>query len=121
MVDIIICSLALAMVQLWLLPMSINLKNMAWLLSSRDEPIDTSILQQRVDRAGANLQVGLVPFLALCLLSMQIDVDISATATYWLVLRVIYVPLYMAGTNVVRSVVWVASTACLIYMAMQLV
>ena len=81
---------------------------------------DTSILQQRVDRAGANLQVGLVPFLALCLLSLQIDVDISATATYWLGLRAIYVPLYMAGTNVVRSVVWVASTACLIYMAMQL-
>lgn len=121
MTEIIIYTLALALVQIWLLPMTLNMKNFAWLLSSRDEPIATTVLQQRVDRATDNLQASLAPFLALCLLSMHIGVDVTTAATYWLGLRIIYVPLYMSGTSFFRSAAWLGSLVCMVYMAMQLI
>ncbi|MGB1403237.1 MAG: MAPEG family protein [Porticoccaceae bacterium] len=121
MTEIIIYTLALALVQIWLLPMSLNMKNFGWLLSSRDEPIETSVMQQRVERARDNLQASLAPFLTMCLLSMHMDVDITTAATYWLGLRIIYVPLYMSGTSLFRSLVWIGSLVCMIYMAMQLI
>jgi uncharacterized MAPEG superfamily protein len=120
MTEIIIYTLALALVQIWLLPMSLNMKNFGWLLSSRDQPIETTVLQQRVERATDNLQASLTPFLAMCLLSMHVGVDITTAATYWLGLRIIYVPLYMSGTSFIRSLVWIGSLVCLVYMAMQL-
>jgi len=121
MADLIIATLALALVQIWLLPMSLNMKNMTWMLSSRDQPIDTSLVQQRVERAKINLQESLPAALALMLLALHQDADISQAATYWLGLRVIYVPLYMAGVNHLRSVVWIGSLVCMILMAVQLV
>ena len=41
-------------------------------------------------------------------------------AQAWLVLRVIYLGLYLAGTAYVRSFVWVGALACLIGMALPL-
>ena len=55
MIDVILLTLLLALIQLWLLPMILNISNMPYLLSSRDEPIDESILLGRAKRAGANL------------------------------------------------------------------
>lgn len=121
MTDIIIAILALNLVQIWLLPMSLNTKNMAWLLSSRDEPIDTSLIHQRVERAKINLQESLPAIFALMLLALYQDVDISQLATYWLGLRIVYIPLYMYGVNQLRSLVWAGSLVCMILMAIQLV
>jgi uncharacterized MAPEG superfamily protein len=78
-------------------------------------------MQQRINRAGANLQESLPAFLALCLLAMLLQVDLSQAALAWLVLRVVYIPCYLFGIIYLRSVVWVASLACLVYMAVQLV
>jgi len=39
MIDVILLALLLALIQLWLLPMMLNISNMPNLLSSRDEPI----------------------------------------------------------------------------------
>jgi uncharacterized MAPEG superfamily protein len=49
------------------------------------------------------------------------DVDISTTATYWLGLRIIYVPIYMAGGTYLRTAAWIGSIVCLVQMALQLV
>ena len=115
-----IAALALALVQIWLLPMVMNIKTAAYLLSSREEEVETTAVYRRVDRAKLNLQESLPAFLALCLLSIQMDIDNLSLATTWLVLRVVYVPLYMLGGSYIRSVAWFASTVCMIMMAMQL-
>jgi uncharacterized MAPEG superfamily protein len=117
----IIGALALALVQLWLLPASLNMNNLVYLLSSRDDPPPMSQLQQRTTRAGVNLQESLPAFLALCLLAMIQGIDLSEVALAWLILRVIYIPCYLFGIVYVRSLVWAASIACLIYMAVRLV
>ncbi len=121
MTIMIIGALLLMLAQLWLIPASLNMKNVEYLLSSRDNPPPQSALQERTARAGNNLQESIPAFLALCLLAMIQQVDLSQAALAWLVLRVIYIPCYMFGIRYVRSLVWGASLACLIYMAVQLV
>jgi uncharacterized MAPEG superfamily protein len=121
MTVMIISALALALVQLWLLPASLGLNNPQYMISSRDNPPPQTVMQQRTSRAGANLQESLPAFLALCLLAMILQVDLSQAALAWLVLRVIYIPCYLFGIIYLRSLVWAASLACLIYMAVQLV
>tara|TARA_B110000046_G_C13004770_1_gene403860 strand:+ start:1962 stop:2327 length:366 start_codon:yes stop_codon:yes gene_type:complete len=118
---VIIGALTLTLAQIWLLPMVMNIKNAAYLLTSREEEVQTTAVYRRVDRAKINLQESLPAFLALCLLSMHMNVDNLSLATTWLALRVVYVPLYMSGGSYIRSVVWMASTVCLVMMAMQLV
>jgi len=51
MSDIILYVLALTLFQIWLLPMAVNLKNSAYLLSNRDEEVETSVTFQRIKRA----------------------------------------------------------------------
>jgi uncharacterized MAPEG superfamily protein len=117
MASLIIAALGLALVQYWLLPASTLLDKATWLLGSRDKPLELSVTQQRIFRASANLTESLIPFLALMLLGMQLNVDLTQPALIWLILRVVYVPCYMFGINPVRSLVWMGSVACLIYMA----
>jgi uncharacterized MAPEG superfamily protein len=117
----IIGALALALLQLWLLPMILGIKNPEYMISSRDNPPPQTQLQLRTARAGANLQESLPAYLALCLLAMVQQAELSQVALAWLGLRVIYLPCYLLGIIYVRSLVWVASLACLVYMAVQLV
>ncbi|MFQ3334323.1 MAG: putative MAPEG superfamily protein, partial [Woeseiaceae bacterium] len=42
-------------------------------------------------------------------------------ATYWLILRVLFMVSYTAGITHVRTLLWVGSLICLIMMAMALV
>ncbi|MDB4077204.1 MAPEG family protein [Porticoccaceae bacterium] len=121
MSTLIVATLALVLVQIWLIPMVLNRKNFSYLLTSREEEIDTTPLIRRVDRAKINLQESLPAFLALCLLSMQMGVDNLQLATIWLGLRVVYVPLYMSGGSHMRSLVWMGSIFCMISMAVNLV
>ena len=121
MATMIIGGLLLTLIQLWLIPAGLNRANVQYMVSSRDEPPAQSVLQQRVTRAGANLQESLPAFLALCLLAMIQQVDLSQAALAWLVLRVIYIPCYLFGIVYLRSLVWAGSLASLIYMAVKLV
>ena len=120
MTTVILYALALALFQIWLLPMAINIKSMAYLMSNRDEEQEVSLLTQRVTRASANLQESLPAFLALCLLSMIIEADITAAATSWLGLRVAYLACYSFGIPVLRSGIWIASIISMISMAIQI-
>ena len=121
MIDVILLALLLALIQLWLLPMMLNISNMPYLLSSRDEPADESVLLGRAKRAGANLQESLPAFLALAVLGYVNQVDMVLVASIWLALRAAYVPLYVFNVTHIRSVVWMVSLGCLICMAVMLV
>jgi len=121
MTIMIMGALLLTLAQLWLIPAGLNLKNAQYMISSRDNPPAQSTLQQRVARAGNNLQESLPAFLALCLLAMIQEIDLSQAALIWLVLRVVYIPCYLFGIVYLRSLVWAGSLASLVYMAVQLV
>lgn len=121
MAEMIIAALALALFQYWLLPASTKLKHAAYLMGTRDEPLELSVIQKRIERATNNLKESMVPFLALSLLAMIQNVDLTKVAQIWLILRVLYIPCYLFGINPVRTIVWLASLGCLIYMAIQLV
>lgn len=121
MTALIIGTLALTLFQLWLLPATLNIKNLVYMLSSRDQQIEPSTLQGRVFRAGVNLQESLPAFLALALLAIIQQVDLIVAASIWLGLRVLYIPCYMLNIIYVRTLVWLSSLGCLIYMAGKLI
>ena len=116
----IIAALALAMLQLWFIPATLNLKNFSYLISSRDTPPQQSVLQGRVARAGANLQESLPGFLTLSVLSIVLQVDLTQAAMVWLAARLLYIPCYMFNILHVRTIFWMTSLASLIYMAVAL-
>jgi len=122
MTVLIIYALLLTLIQLWILPASLNLKNMAYLVSSRDSDApDQSILQGRISRAGANLQENMLAFLPLSILSIIQQVDLSHLAMIWLGLRILYLLCYMFNLIYVRTLVWLASLVCLVMMAVELI
>lgn len=121
MTALIIGALALALFQFWLLPATLNIKNLSYMLSSRDNQIESSVLQDRVSRAGGNLQESLPAFLALALLATIQQVDLVQAAIIWLGLRVLYIPCYMLNIIYVRTLIWIGSLGCLIYMASKLI
>jgi uncharacterized MAPEG superfamily protein len=121
MTIMIIGALALTLFQLWILPASLNLKNMVYLISSRDnEAPAQSVLLGRISRAGVNLQESLPAFLTLSLLAMIQQVDLTQLAMIWIGLRVLYLVCYMLNVVYVRTLVWLGSLGCLIYMACML-
>jgi len=121
MIEIIVYALILALFQLWLLPASTRLNKLDWLLSSRDEPLDISLIQGRILRAGANLQESLAPFLALAILAPSQNTQLESVALMWLGARVLYVPCYVFNVKYVRSIVWIVSLGALICMAYRLI
>ena len=121
MTTMIVGALALTLFQLWILPASLNILNIGYLISSRDGVApDQSVLQGRISRAGANLQENLPAFLVLGVLATIQQVDLIQVAMIWLGLRVLYLLCYMFNLIYVRTLVWLGSLACLIYMAFQL-
>ena len=120
MSTIILLALALALVHIWLLPAALNLNNFNYLISNRAGTVKTSPAYDRVARASTNFQESLPAFLALCLLSMHLNIDIEPIATYWLMLRVAFLASYALGVIYIRTVFWLGSLACLVMMGMQL-
>ena len=116
----ILAALALLLVHVWLLPMMLNLSNASWLLGSRDDPVELSVLAQRAKRAAANYMETAPAFLTLALVAMVQQIDLSELAMYWIGLRLVYLPLYVAGVAYIRSVVWIAALVVLVMMAMAL-
>ena len=127
MVTIIIMALALALFQIWIIPMTgalvINIKSMAYLFSNRDREItiDPTSVSARILRASINLQESLPAFLALATLSIITDVDNTMYAMTWVFLRFLYLLVYAAGILYIRTVVWLGSIVCLILMGLALI
>ena len=121
MASYIIHALLLAFIQIWIVPMAFNIKNFSWLTSNRDEAVDLSVMAGRAKRASVNLQESLPAFLALALLSMQLSVDVTGLACWWLAFRVGHLIAYIAGIALLRTLTWLGSIASLIMMALALV
>ena len=127
MVTIIIMALALAWLQIWIIPMTgalvINIKSMSYLLSNRDREIttDPASVSARILRASSNLQESLPAFLALAILSVITEVDNTMYAMTWVFLRFLYLLVYAVGILYIRTVVWLGSIVCLVLMGLALV
>ena len=127
MVTIIIMALTLALLQIWIIPMTgalvINIKSMSYLLSNRDREItiDPASVSTRILRASSNLQESLPAFLALAILSVITEVDNTMYAMTWVFLRFLYLLVYAAGILYIRTVVWLGSIACLVLMGLALI
>jgi len=115
--------LLLALLQTWLIPAAFNMKNFPWLGSNRDEsmPHEPSVMAGRAMRANTNLQETLPIFLALALLSMQLSVDVTGLACWWLAFRVGHLVTYIAGFARVRTLLWLGSIVSLVMMALELI
>ena len=119
---IIILSFLLVLIQITI-PVFISLfsKNikLSYLFSSRDENSDTSIYEDRSNRALKNLFETFPIFIGLVLLSITKDVDNASLAFFWLIARVIYVPVYILGVDYFRTVVWAISLITLVLMSVK--
>ena len=120
--NILISSFLLVIIQLTI-PMLIDLltgnTNLKYLLSSRDISSNPSIYAQRANRASRNLLETLPIFVGITILSLIREVDTSSIALVWLILRAIYIPIYIIGINYIRTGIWAASLICLILMGLK--
>jgi uncharacterized MAPEG superfamily protein len=78
-------------------------------LGNRDHVRPFTVVGERASRALANMHEALPVFLALALLNMIVGTAAGMAitgATVFLIARVVYVAVYMAGVAVVRTLVW---------------
>jgi uncharacterized MAPEG superfamily protein len=87
-------------------------------LGPRDDPPPQTTLGGRAERALTNMQEALPVFLALALLNLILGSAALALtgATVFLIARALYVPAYLAGIPVLRSLIWGAGVAGLVLM-----
>ena len=121
MIEIILSALLLTLIQSWLIPMLLNLGNLSFLLSNRDEDFEFSTITKRAQRASTNLYETLPIFLTLMLLGVILDVDLTLSGSVWIALRVLFLMCYLGGIKIVRSGIWVASVVTLIMMGFNIV
>lgn len=92
-------------------------------LGNRDNPPETSIYGKRAERALANSIEGYLIFLPLAVLLVAVpgDVDRGLLGTQaFVVCRLFYVGVYVAGIPVVRSILWTVGHIGLVLMALSL-
>ena len=91
-------------------------------LSNRDDLPEATPMGARAERAAANTKEGFLLFLALALVAHAAGLDeqvlFGATLFFWA--RVVYLPLYIFGITVVRSVVWGIGVAGLVLMLLAM-
>ena len=77
-------------------------------LGNRDHMRPLTVVGERASRALANMHEALPVFLALALLNMIVGTAGMAVAgaTLFLIARVVYVAIYVAGVPVLRTLVW---------------
>ena len=122
MATYIVYALVLTIIQIWIVPAALNMKNFSWYTTNRDEPMpETSVMAGRAIRAATNLQESLPAFLALALLSMHLSIDLTGLAFWWLILRVAHLVTYIAGIALLRTLSWLGSLVTLIMMALALI
>jgi uncharacterized MAPEG superfamily protein len=97
----------------------------AWNAGPRDEERKPSgKIAGRAARASANFRETYPAFVGLAL-ALAITGDLTGWgligAWTWLVCRIIYIPLYLAGIPYIRSLIWLGSLAGLLFMVATLV
>ena len=92
-------------------------------LGNRDHMRPLTVTGQRATRALANLQEALPVFLGLALMGMIVAPDAAQAKTgafVFLVARVLYAAVYIAGIPVVRSLLWTVGWVGLVMMLLPL-
>lgn len=92
-------------------------------LGPRDHQRPFTVVGNRATRALANMHEALPVFLALALMDMIVGTAAATALTGgWLffVARLLYVPAYLAGIPVLRTLIWVAGWMGLVMMAIPL-
>jgi uncharacterized MAPEG superfamily protein len=92
-------------------------------LSNRDHVRPLTVVGSRAARALANMQEALPVFLGLALMNMIAAPGASDAITgawIFLVARVLYVPVYLSGVPVIRTLVWAAGLFGLLTMVSPL-
>lgn len=127
----ILAALALLVVQT-LLPPAIRYvangrplrANLGHALGPRDEPLPTVAAAERAVRALANLMETLPVFLTLAILVLVLEADGPTArigAGIYVVGRAVYVPCYVWGIYMLRSVIWAAAGIGLVVLAAAVV
>lgn len=121
---IILLVLALYMVQIFLQETSRFGFDLWGIVGNRDKQPELSIVAARLDRAKNNMLEALPIFLPLALLALVKGGDTSKVAhaaSVFLIARVVYVPAYLSGIPMLRSLVWLVGVASLVMMALPLI
>ena len=121
---IILLVLALYIVQLFLQETSRFGFDLWGIVGNRDNLPEMSVIAGRLDRAKNNMLEALPMFLALALLAQIKGGDTNEAARaalVFLIARVVYVPAYVSGILMLRSLVWLVGVASLIMMAVSLI
>lgn len=121
---IILLVLALYVVQIFLQETSRFGFDVWGIVGNRDKLPEMSVVAGRLDRAKNNMLEALPIFLALALVALIKGDDTSRVAhaaLIFLVARVVYVPAYVSGIPMLRSLAWLAGIASLLMMALPLI
>lgn len=121
---IILSVLALYMVQIFLQETSRFGFDLRGIMGNRDNSPDMSVIAGRLDRAKNNMLETLPVFLALALLALVKGGDMSKVthaALIFLIARIAYVPAYVSGIPILRSLVWLTAVGALAMMALPLI
>ena len=119
----IVSVLALYVVQLFLQETSRFEFNLRGIVGNRDDLPQPSVIANRLDRAKNNMLEALPIFLGLALLALVKGGDtrtVAQAASVFLVARIVYVPAYVSGLPLFRSLVWLVGIGSLAAMAVSL-
>jgi uncharacterized MAPEG superfamily protein len=93
------------------------------ILGNRDRQRPLTVVGERAARALGNMQEALPVFLALALLNLIVGTAAAtaiAGAWIFLVARVVYLPVYLAGVPVLRTLIWTGGWVGLLMMLIPL-
>ena len=92
-----------------------------YLFGPRDEKLTIkSVVAGRAERALGNYIENYAPFVAMDLALIATQHTGGWGATIWILARIAYLPLYLAGTKYIRTGVWIVSVIGLIMMLVRL-
>jgi uncharacterized MAPEG superfamily protein len=112
---------------LWLVHVLVQVITARWefgddyLFSARDEEkLPKGLACGRANRALRNYIENLVPFVALDLALIATGHTGGLGATIWIICRILYLFVYLAGTKYIRTALWLVSVVGLAMMFVQL-
>lgn len=121
---IILLVLALYVVQLFLQETSRFGLNLWGIVDNRDNLPELSVLAGRLARAKNNMLEALPLFLGVALLALVKGHDkglVPDAALVFLIARIAYIPAYVSGIPVLRSLIWLVGMASLLVMALPMI
>ena len=92
-----------------------------YLFSSRDKALKNSYYFDRSNRSFKNLLETFPIFIILFFFSIINHVDNFNLAIMWVLLRLIYIPIYILGLRYIRTFIWVLSFLILILMGIKFI